>query len=131
MTRFQRARQREAGQQLLKNQRKADHAKTAPIDAVYAEFDEARRRVIAKLAQVVDRASGQLADGAKVTLEDLEILRVFLVLAECRLGPDPLADQARPDFGEHLVHLPADMSTEIHEQRERLGRKALLFEERL
>ena len=67
---------------------------------------------------------------ADVALEGVEICLVLLVLAERRLGPDPLADQARPHLGQHLVHAPADMGAEIHEQRERLGREALLLEER-
>src|SRR6202042_1654978 len=82
-------------------------------------------------AQVAQRAIGHPADGAKVVLEGIEIFGVIAALPERRLGPDPLADETWPHVGQRLVHAPADMSAEIHEQRERLHRKTLLLEERL
>ena len=103
----------------------------APVHAVDAEIDEAWRRVIADTAQIRNRTAGELADGAEVALENLEIFRIFLVLAKRSLGPDPLADQARPHFRQHLVHLPAEMRPQIHEEREWLRGKTLPFQERL
>src|SRR4030088_1793741 len=52
-----------ARQQLLKHQRKSHQAEAAPVDAVDAEIDESRRRVIAKPAQVGERTASELADG--------------------------------------------------------------------
>src|SRR6476661_7644651 len=89
---LQRARQRDTGEQLLKDQREPDETEPAPVHAVDAEIDEAWSRVIADTAKIRNRTAGELADGAEVALENLEIFRVFLVLAKRSPGPDPLAD---------------------------------------
>jgi len=116
---------------LLKDDRKADETKPAPVDAVHTEVDERRRGRFAQTSQIVERATCLFANAFQVSAIDLEVTVVVRKVAERTLGPEPLADHGRINVGERFIDAPADERSEVHEERKRLHGNAGLFKRRL
>src|SRR5262249_51545497 len=100
----------QARKQLLKNDRKANQTKTAPVDRLQAEIYKGFGGVIPDAANVIDGAVRAPADRAEDPLIGLKVVRPVRIdlVPEGGAGPDPFADHARPHIGDGLVDLPAD-----------------------
>src|SRR6266700_769307 len=110
-------RQRQAAHELLKDHRKSNQTKPAPIHRINTEINELPGSFVTQPPDVIQRASGSMADCLEQTLVGGEI---FLIVgaglcSKSGYGPYPFTHQTGPYFGHCFRHAPSNLVAHVHE----------------